>query len=187
MIGDTAGHRELNATSERALSREEHSLGRLVEHDRRLAGQIGLLERPASDQPECETFRNMRRHRRKRIGGRGALESAGRPSTLTAPSHARRQRWRRRIAQCGGYRARRRPGACEQLLEERGPVLERRISDVAELCGQRDNTLAVEAERHIDDVPQGPQQQRGTSEQRQRQRDLCGNQREPDTRLRARR
>ncbi len=150
---------------------------------------IGLLERPAADQRDAEGFEVLRRDLsdadRRMMRARDRL--AGRRRSMFVHRAPWRPRRRRRIAQRGGHRTRRRPRACEQLFEERGPVRERRVPGAAEFGGQRDDTLGVEAERHADHVPQASQQQRGASEQRQRQRDLRGDQRKPDARPRARR
>ena len=101
-----------------------------VEHDRRLAGPIGVLERPALRPADAEGFEVLAASPLGCRSAHGACPPgpAGRPSTLAArPSAPGGRGGRRCIAQRGGHRARRRPRAGEQFLEERRPVRERRV------------------------------------------------------------
>ena len=125
---------------------------------------------------------------RIRIVGWRALASADRPSTPMFMLPRRLPTGRRRIAQRGRRPA---PGVARARAsnssKKAAPCSAVGYLVRTERRGQRDDAFAVEAERHVDHVPEAPQQQRGAAEQRQRQRDLHGDQREPDARPRTRR
>ena len=110
---------------------------------------------------------------RMRIAADGALGiELDRPSTSMLASPQGRAERRRRVAQRRGHGARRRAARASSSSKNADRVPGRRIPRRAEPGSQRDDALGVEAERDADDVPQAAQQQRGASEQRQRQRDL---------------
>ena len=168
--------------------RQTGSFGRFVEHDRRLA----VRSAPANVRPSTSGMRKVSKYSRRHLADadRGMVHArhpaAGLRLACSRPP---------RVAPSGA-------GASLKAAETAPGVARARASSSsknaarcagvgylvrAESGGQRDDALGVEAERHVDDVPQASQQQRGAAEQRQRQRDLRGDQREPDARPRARR
>ena len=178
-----------NAPSERALSAKQNSFGRFVEHDGRLAGPVGLLERPAPDHRDSEGFKILRGHPSEADRGprRVGLDRPAFDVDHAFNAAARTLRWRRLYRSTRPIPRPAWPARVRAAPRRTRPRARPSGTGRAERCGQRDDTLGVEAERHVDHVPQAAQQQRGAAEQRQRQRDLRGDQRKSETRLRAQR